>query len=73
MHSAIDHRGRGAGAKQFVEKELGPACAMRGIGEFLLLDKSIVLQPVEELRPVGADDLGLRIVDVRVDEAGHDE
>ena len=73
MHSAIDHRGRGAGAKQFVEKELGDARAMRGIGEFLLLDERIVMEPVEQLRAVGADHLGLRIMDVRVDEAGHDE
>ena len=42
---------------------------MRGIGELLLFDESVFVQPVEELRPVGADHLGLRIVDVRVDEA----
>ena len=46
---------------------------MGGIGEFLLLDEGIVVQPIEELRAVGADDLSLRIVDVRVDEAGHDK
>ena len=46
---------------------------MGGIGELLLLDEGIVVQPVEELRAVGADDLSLRIVDVRVDEAGHDK
>ena len=46
---------------------------MRGIGEFLLFDERIVVQPVEQLRAVGADDLGLRIMDVGVDETGHDE
>ena len=46
---------------------------MRGIGEFLLFDKGVVVQPVEQLRAVGADHLGLRIVDVGVDETGHDE
>ena len=46
---------------------------MGGIGEFLLLDEGIVVEPVEQLRAVGADHLGLRIVDMGVDEAGHDE
>ena len=46
---------------------------MRGIGEFLLLDEGVVVEPVEQLRAVGSDHLGLRIVDVGVDEAGHDE
>ena len=46
---------------------------MGGVGEFLLLDKRVVVQPVDELRAVGADHLGLRIMDVGVDEAGgHD-
>ena len=46
---------------------------MAGIGKLLLFDEGVVVQPVEELRAVGADDLGLRIMDVGVDEAGHDE
>ena len=46
---------------------------MRGIGEFLLFDKRVVAQPVQQLRAVGADHLGLRIMDMGVDETGHDE
>ena len=46
---------------------------MRGVGEFLLFDKRIIVQPVEQLRAVGADHLGLRIMDMGVDEAGHDQ
>ena len=46
---------------------------MRGIGEFLLFDERVIVQPVEQLRAVRADHLGLRIVDVGVDETGHDE
>ena len=46
---------------------------MRGIGEFLLFDKGVVGKPVEELRPVGANHLGLRIVNMGVDEARGDE
>ena len=46
---------------------------MAAVGEFLLFDERVFLQPVEQLRAVGADDAGLGIMDVRVDEAGHDE
>ena len=73
MDRAIDHGGGRAAADELVEKELGNPRAMTGIDEFLLFDKRIVVQPVEQLRAVGADDLGLRIMDVGVDEPGHDE
>ena len=46
---------------------------MRGIGKLLLFDEGIILQPVEQLRAVGADHLGLRIVNVGVDKPRHDE
>ena len=46
---------------------------MRGIGKFLLFDERIIVQPVEQLRAVGADHLGLRIVNVGVDKPRHDE
>ncbi len=68
MHGAIDHRGRGARADELVEKERGDPRAMLGIGEFLLFDESVIVEPVEQLRAVGAGHLGLRIMDVRVDE-----
>src|SRR5580698_9726406 len=46
---------------------------MRGISKLLLFDKGVVGKPVEELGPIRPDDVGLRIMDVGVDEAGHDE
>ena len=46
---------------------------MTGIGELLLLDERVVVQPIEQLRAVGADHLGLRIMDMGVDESRHDE
>jgi hypothetical protein len=46
---------------------------MRGIRKFLLLDKRIRVQPVEQLCAIGANHLGLRIMDVGVNEAGRDE
>ena len=50
---------------------LRAACSR--IGEFLFLDEGVFLQPFEQLRAVGGDHLGLRIVDVRVDETRHDQ
>ena len=67
MRAAIGNRGGGAVARQFVEEEFGIAGRMRGIAEFLLLDEGVFLQPFEQLRPIGGDHLGLRIMDVRVD------
>ncbi len=73
MDRAIDHGGGRAAAREFVEKELGDPPAMARIGEFLLFDKRIVVQPVEQLRAIGADNLSLRIMDVGVYEPGRDE
>ena len=58
---------------KFIEKEFGVARGVRRIGEFLLLDEGVFLQPFQQLRAVGGDHLGLRIMDVRVDEARHDQ
>ena len=46
---------------------------MRGIGEFLLLDEGVFLQPFEQLRAIGRDHLRLRIVDMGVDESGQNQ
>src|SRR5208337_1591650 len=73
MDRAIDHRRGRATAKQFIKKEFGNPSAVRGVAELLLLDKRVIVQPVEQLRAIGADDLGLRIVDMRIDEFRHDE
>src|SRR5215472_2173877 len=73
VRAAISDRRGGAVACHFVEEEFGIARGMRRIGEFLLLDEGVFLQPFEQLRAVGCDHLGLRIMDVRVDEARHDQ
>ncbi len=73
VDGAIDARRRRALAEQLVEEEARHRLAVAEIGEFLLLDEGVFLQPIEKLRAVGADDAGLGIMDVRVDEAGHDE
>src|SRR5271166_7033301 len=73
MDRAIDHRRGRATAKQFIKKEFGNPSAVRGVAELLLLDERVIVQPVEQLRAIGADDLGLRIVDMCIDESRHDE
>ena len=73
MRGAISERGGGAVARQFIEEEFGVARGVGAVGEFLLLDEGVFLQPFEQLRAVGRDHLGLRIMDMRVDEARHDQ
>src|SRR6476620_2283193 len=73
MRAAIGNRRGGAVARQFVEEKVGIAGSMRRIAKFLLLDEGVFLEPFEQLRAVGGDHLGLRIMDVRVDEARQDQ
>ena len=46
---------------------------MGGVSEFHLLGESVGVEPVQQLGAVRGDDLGLRKMNVRVDEAGHDQ
>ena len=73
MRRAVGKRGGGAVARQLVEEELGVARGVRGIGEFLLFDEGVFLQPFEELRAIGRDHLRLRVVDMGVDESGQNQ
>jgi len=73
MDGAIDHRRRRAAAEEFVEEKLGDLRAMAGISKFLFLDEGVVLQPIEQLRAIGADHLSLGIVDMPVNETTHDD
>ena len=72
-HRAIDQRRRRALAKQLVEKEARDRSGVRGVGELLLLDERVFLQPIQELRAVGADHACLRIMDMRIYEAGQNQ
>ena len=73
MHRAVDRRRRGAVAQQLVQEEAGDARGMGGVGEPLLLDEGVFLQPVEQLGAVARDHLGLRQVDVGVDQPRQDQ
>ena len=73
MHGAINgSRGR-AMRRQRVEKMPRDAAAMLRIGEFGLLRKGVFLQPVEQLGAPGGNDLHLRVMRMRIDEAGHNQ
>ena len=72
MGRAVDSCRGGAVAQKLVQKEAGDAGGVRRIGELLLFDEGVPVQPLEELRAVGRDHLGLRIVDVGIYQAGQD-
>ena len=44
---------------------------MRRVGEARFRGEGVAFQPVEEMLAVAADDVGLRAVHMRIDEAGH--
>lgn len=73
VHRTVGSDGRRAVADQFVEEEPCDAPCMLGVDEFRFRRKSVFVQPVEQFRAVGRDDLHLRIVCMAVDEAGQDE
>ena len=73
MRRAVGKRRGGAVARQLVEEKFGVARGVRGIGEFLLFDEGVFLQPFEELRAIGGDHLRLRVVDMGVDESGQNQ
>ncbi len=73
VDGAID-RGRRRPVRQArVEEQVGDAARVRVIGELALGGERVVVEPVDQPLAAGADDLGLRIMDVRVDEAGNDQ
>ena len=73
MNRGEDQGCRGAVAQELGQEEVGDFARVLGVGEAPLDRERIALEPFEELLAVGGDDVGLRIVDVRVDEARHDQ
>ena len=65
-------RGRAVG-QQLVEEKLRRRARIDGIGKALFGREGIALEPVEQITAAGTDDIGLRIVNVRIDEARQDE
>ena len=73
VHAAEHQRRCRAVAHELVEEELGHLACVRGVGESTLGGKGVVLQPVKQLPAARADDVGLRVVDVGIDESGHQD
>ena len=73
MYGAIDcGRGR-AGAQAFPEEHARHRASVFRVSELLFRNEGVLVEPVDELIAVRADDLRLRIVHVAVDEAGEDQ
>ena len=73
MHGAEYQRSGGAVAHQFVEKEAGDLRGVLRVGKKTLGRKRVIVEPIEQLRGIGRDHVGLWIVDVRVDETRHQQ
>ena len=73
MNRGEDQRCRRAVAQELGQEEVGDFARVLGVGEAPLDREGVALEPFEELLAVRCDDVGLRIVDVRVDEARHDQ
>jgi len=73
MYGREDQCRRRAVAQQLVEEEIGDFARMPGVREAALGRIRVAGQPLEQLFPVGGDDVGLRIMNVRIDETGDDE
>ena len=73
VHRAIGGDGRGAVPHHLVEEQPRDAAAVLRVEELGLLGKGVVVQPVEQLGAIGGDDLHLREMHMRVDEARQDQ
>src|SRR5262249_1540395 len=73
MHAGEDHRRGSAVAQQLIEKEPGNFAGVLWIAEALFGGEGVAFEPLEQLLPVGGDDVRLWIVDVGVEKAGSDE
>ena len=72
VHRAIGGDRRRAVADHLVEEQPRDAAAVLGVAELRLFREGVVVQPVEQFGAVGGDDLHLREMHMRVDEAGQD-
>lgn len=63
--------GGGADPQHLVEEGIGDHLGPLALGEAALFGEGVLVQPVQQLTPVGSHDLQLHVVHVAVDEAGH--
>ncbi len=73
MDGAEDESAGGAVAQQFVEEEGRNLRAMRFVGKGGLGREDVAFEPFEQLFAMRGDAVGLWEMNMRVDEAGHDQ
>ena len=73
MNRGEDQRCRRPVAQELGEEEVGDLAPVFRVGEPSLDGERVALEPFEELLAVRGDDIGLRVVNVRVDEPRHDQ
>ena len=73
MHRAEYQRRGGAVADEFVAEHARGRARDLLVGEGLLGRIGVIVEPVEQLFALRADDSGLDVVDVGVDEARRDQ
>jgi hypothetical protein len=73
VNRAEHHRRRCAVAYQLIEEDLSDLPRVNGVREPPLRGKGVVLQPIEQLAAPRADDVGLGVVDVSIDETGDED
>ncbi len=72
MHGTISDRRGGAGGSTR-QKVFRDKFGVLFVGKFLLGHKCIGVEPFQKIGSIGSHDLRLRIMDMRVDEARHNE
>nr|GEU28080.1 hypothetical protein [Tanacetum cinerariifolium] len=73
VHGAVHHGRGGAAAQQLVEEEFGHVPSVRRVLEAAFHRKGIGLQPWQQPFRGRRDHVRLRIVDMGVDKAGHEQ
>ena len=72
MDGREHQRAGGAVAQQLVAEEAGDRIGVGAVREACLLREDVAVEPFQQLLAMGGDAVGLRVVDMGVDEAGND-
>ncbi len=73
MNGGIDGGRGGAVAQQRIQEQGSDPARMIRVRKSALGRKGVVVQPIQQLPPIGGDDVDLRVMHVGVDEARHDQ
>jgi len=70
---AEHHCGRCSIAYELIKEQLGDPPCIHRVREPPFRWKRVVLQPIQQLSPTRTDNVSLRVVDMRIDEAGDED